>query len=379
MTRAKIILLTAVLLTASINLFSQTAEEWKKLGNVELDSANYEKAIEYYRKAIEVDSNYFDAYHNLGLSFDNLNEFDTAIEYYKKAISINDTVSDTYFTLGIVYAKQSNYDAAIEIAKKGVNLNPNYSRGYYALGIIYQEKGNWIYANLYLKKAAQLGDTLVQQYLIDNEMSWEDNFEKPDYEQIKANIENKESNFYYSKLWNRFQQGDSTMTLEEKRHLYYGYVFHKDYSPYSSTYNSKKANAILNKKNPTRKEWETLVSIYDHSLSKEPFNCKHLYYQHIAYNALNKSVEADKNAKKIHSILGALYSTGDGLLKECAMHVIAVYSEYDCLFFNDLSMYSQAFMNGGYDVLYLNPNEDGLEELWFDITQPFNYLRKSSK
>ncbi|MDR2816522.1 MAG: tetratricopeptide repeat protein, partial [Proteiniphilum sp.] len=89
MKTGKAFLLTVILITFSANIFSQTAEEWKKLGNAESDSANYTKAIEYYQKAIETDSNYFDAYFNLGSAFGEIHEFDKAIEYYSKAITKN--------------------------------------------------------------------------------------------------------------------------------------------------------------------------------------------------------------------------------------------------------------------------------------------------
>ena len=375
----KTILLAVVLFPATINLFSQTAEEWKKLGNIESDSANYKKAIEYYKKAIETDSTYFDAYHNLGNTFAQILDFDKAIEYFNKAIAINDTVADTFFAIGSVYAQKQDYDNAIKTFKEGLHLEPNSPEEYYFLSYLYQEKGSSIYAMLYAKKAAQLGDTLAQQYFISNEMSWDDNFVKPDYEQIKLNIENKQSNFYYSKLWDRFQQGDSTMTLEEKRHLYYGYVYNKNYAPYSETHDYKQVNAILDKEKPTKEEWEKLVSLLNTSLSAEPFSCRYLYYQSVAYSALNKSIDADKNMNKIRSIVDALISTGDGLSKETAIHVIAVPNEYDYLFLNNLSMQSQAFVNGCYDVLYLQQNEDGLEEMWFDVSQPYKTLSKLFK
>lgn len=376
MNGTRIIFLTAVLFTINTNLFSQTAEEWKKLGNLELDSANFDKAIEYYLKSIETDSTYFDAYHNLGLAFANIQDFEKAVEFYLKAIAIKDTEADTYFLLGSAYAERKEYDNAIKMLKRGISLKPDSPDEHYFLSFLYNEKGSYIYAMLYLKIAAQLGDTSVQYFFNNNGISWEDDFMKPNYDLIKLNIENKQSNFYYSKLWDRFQHGDSTMTLEEKRHLYYGYVFHKNYSPYGGVDNSKQVNPILDKEKPTQKDWKKLVSLLNTSLKAEPFNFRYLYYQSIAYEYLNKPVNARKNIQKIWTIVDALISTGDGLTKETAIHVIAVSSEYDYLFFNNLSMRSQALMNGGYDVLYLQPNEDGLEEMWFDVNQSLNYLNK---
>lgn len=136
-------------------------------------------------------------------------------------------------------------------------------------------------------------------------------------------------------------------------------------------------NNILNKEEPTTNEWEELVSLLNTSLKIQPFNCRYLYYQSVAYSALNKHVDADKNMKKIECIIDALTSTGDGLSKETAIHVIAVSNEYDYMFMNNFSMNRQALTDGGYDVLYLNPNEAGLEEIWFDVNQSLNSLNRS--
>jgi hypothetical protein len=200
-------------------------------------------------------------------------------------------------------------------------------------------------------------------------------YQKLDYDRIKQNIENTQSNFHYAKLWNRYQQGDSTLTLEEKQHLYYGYVFHKDYDPFDSGYDeydrNSKINTILSKEKPTNKEWKQLISSLDEALSVEPFNCKCIYYQMVAYNALKQTADFKKNAEKIKCVLEALVSTGDGLSKETAVHVIDLCSTSDYLYFNSLSMSYMSLKSGGYDVHYLEPNEYGLKELWFDVNKPY--------
>ena len=225
--------------------------------------------------------------------------------------------------------------------------------------------------NIAFEKAAQLGDTLAQQFLADEETSWKSNFISPDYKLIKKNIENKKSNFYYPILWDRFQQGDTTLTLEEKRHLYYGYLFHKNYASHASSHDAKQVNEILNKENPTKKEWEKLVSLLNTSLTTEPFCGKYIFFQGIAYDALNKKVEAKIQFQKVQIIIDALLSTGNGLTKETAIHVISISNEYDHLFFNELSIRSQSLTSDYFDVLRLEPNEYGFEEMWFDVKQLF--------
>jgi hypothetical protein len=201
-------------------------------------------------------------------------------------------------------------------------------------------------------------------------------FIKPDYEQIRLNIEDTRSDLYYPKLWERYQQGDSTMTLEEKRHLLYGYVFQESYSPYAIVDRMEQIYALSNKDNQTKQEWEELVSLLDPALKTQPFNVQFLIFQALAYRGLDRAAEADGNAEKLRIILDALFSTGDGLSKETALHIVAVYQEYNLLLLNNFSIQSQALTEDWYDVLTLRPNRRGIEKLWFNISQPLNALGK---
>ena len=51
-----------------------------------------EDAIVEYDKALEIDSNYVDAYYNKGLSLSNLGRYEDAIVEYDKALEINPTM-----------------------------------------------------------------------------------------------------------------------------------------------------------------------------------------------------------------------------------------------------------------------------------------------
>ena len=157
-------------------------------------------------------------------------------------------------------------------------------------------------------------------------------------------------------------------------HLYYGYVFNEKYSPYTSFSDSKKIIEIFNQDNISKEDWTKLVSLTDVAQQVDPFSIRNIYYQKIAYEKLGKLNNAAINDQKMRCIVNAMRSTGDALSKETAIHVIAVHNEYDYMFFINVSMKSQALINGGFDLYDLQPNEDGIEELWFDIKQPLKYL-----
>ena len=48
------------------------------------------------------------------------------------------------------------------------------------------------------------------------------NFQAPDFQAIKTETLNPDSKYYYPKLIAKFHSNDTTMTLDEYRHLYYG-------------------------------------------------------------------------------------------------------------------------------------------------------------
>ena len=85
--------------------------------------------------------------------------------------------------------------------------------------------------------------TLVLTILSFTAYSQELKFEKPNYNKIEKEIEKKSSSYYYEKLKEKFNSSDSTMTLEEKRHLYYGFSFQKEYS---SSYHNKANDSLMN-------------------------------------------------------------------------------------------------------------------------------------
>jgi len=51
------------------------------------------------------------------------------------------------------------------------------------------------------------------------------------YKKIEKNILKKKSPFFYTHLLKRFTDGDTLFNLDEKRHLYYGYIFQPEYNP----------------------------------------------------------------------------------------------------------------------------------------------------
>jgi S1-C subfamily serine protease len=84
-----------------------------------------------------------DYYYSVGQIEENKNNYDKAFEYYEKAISEDSTYADAYVGLGDVYYEKGQYDLEVFNFEKAVELDPhNYSYLYY-LGNAYEDIGEY--------------------------------------------------------------------------------------------------------------------------------------------------------------------------------------------------------------------------------------------
>ena len=56
--------------------------------------------------------------------------------------------------------------------------------------------------------------------------------EIPDMEKIENAVRDSRSPYYYPDLMKKYLGNDTTMTLQDFRHLYLGYASQEDYNPY---------------------------------------------------------------------------------------------------------------------------------------------------
>ena len=99
-------------------------------------------AIELFRKAIEYDGRYADAYAGMSEAYAHLYQqfdrndswLDKALEAGLKALMYDPSLSEAYSALGLVYLYKKSHDEALESSQKAVELNPSNHIAYWILG-----------------------------------------------------------------------------------------------------------------------------------------------------------------------------------------------------------------------------------------------------
>lgn len=206
------------------------------------------------------------------------------------------------------------------------------------------------------------------------------NLEKPDFDKIKKEINKKRSDFYYKKLFSRYLANDTNFTLSEKRHLYYGFSFQKEYSPYGHSTYQDSLEVFYSKEHLDEKDFEDIVKYCHLILDEYPFNLSALGNIRFAYFNLNNTELEMIYNYKYFLIIDAIVSSGDGLSEETAYSVIEVPHEYailEVLGFNFGG--EQSLITGGYDYLNLEENKYNIEGFYFEITRCLNHLNIEMK
>jgi len=121
-------------------------------------------AIFMYKKAAHIDPNYAESYYNAGVAYeikykDKNPGNEKAIESYKKAIELrNDNFSFARSSLNLagLYRGLARYDEAIELIRNAIKAEPDFAELYNASGLVYLDSGLFDYAKKNFEKALKV-------------------------------------------------------------------------------------------------------------------------------------------------------------------------------------------------------------------------------
>ncbi|MBI2327921.1 tetratricopeptide repeat protein [Candidatus Curtissbacteria bacterium] len=97
---------------AAARVYPQSALAYNNIGKEHVDREEYEKAIPFYQKTIELRPRYFYALNDLATSWRKVGKLDLSEKEYKRTLSVNPNYIQSYLGLAQVYRDAKRYDLA---------------------------------------------------------------------------------------------------------------------------------------------------------------------------------------------------------------------------------------------------------------------------
>ena len=127
-------------------------------GYVLSKTGDFKKAVYYYNKAINLNEDYTEVYHDRGYAYTELGQYQRAFEDFNKAISLKKDYADAYNNRGTAYAKFGQYQSAFEDFNKAISLKKDHADAYDNRAIIYLIQGKKELGCSDAQKACALGN-----------------------------------------------------------------------------------------------------------------------------------------------------------------------------------------------------------------------------
>jgi len=167
------------------NISKQLREGKPNQENVRLakqffEEGNYKKSLTYDLKQLKEDLLFYKEqsaeisldYNNIGLDYDELEEYDNALKYYRKAMTIDNIVLDlnsseratTYYNVGSTYDAKSDHSNALKYYFKALEIDKalfgeyheNILSGYLDIAKVYAKTEKYPSALTYYEKALKV-------------------------------------------------------------------------------------------------------------------------------------------------------------------------------------------------------------------------------
>ncbi len=219
----------------------------------------------------------------------------------------------------------------------------------------------------------QLFTSIISLLLLSGLLLAQDEDIKPlKFKKLRKEIQKKKSPFYYPALYQRYIQLDTSLTTEEFRHLYYGYTFQDEYSPYGIPELRDSLISYLGREELLRSEYEVAARIGRELLRGSPFRLRETFITAVAYEMAGDAKMSSIYFNYYEKQVDAIMTTGDGLSTNTAFVVIYVQDEYEILEVLGFKFGGEQYLlNDNFDMLELISNPYGIDALYFDVSRLF--------
>ena len=150
-------------LKKAVTIYPAFTDAYNQLGVI-YDKINQpDSAIANYQLALKNNPSDPTVHNNIGTVFFKHGNYQEAIKGFTKATELNPNYAEAFANLGSCYGMLQDYNTAINDFNRAIQIDPNYQQAYYFLGITYKSMGNDQQAQYYLNKAEELKRNYLKQ------------------------------------------------------------------------------------------------------------------------------------------------------------------------------------------------------------------------
>jgi Tfp pilus assembly protein PilF len=151
--------------TLAANIDPKAQEKYQD-GQKQLEKNNPSSAISNFKKALEIDPKYTDAYLALGTTYMDTGEFPKAQETLAKVVEMEPKLPGARFALGAAYNRTNAFPQAEEQLRAGLQLNDAVADGHYELANVLLKTGRLPEGETHVRKAIELDKAHKRAYLL---------------------------------------------------------------------------------------------------------------------------------------------------------------------------------------------------------------------
>ena len=133
------------------------ALEHLKKGYQFYKQGNFEKALAYYNKAIELNPNSHSSYYYRGILFYKKKSLEKAKQDFQTSVYLYPKMGECYDYLGAILLSQRKYDDALTYLARAIQLNPKSAVAHYNTALCFSKKGDAKNALIHFNMSCELG------------------------------------------------------------------------------------------------------------------------------------------------------------------------------------------------------------------------------
>lgn len=117
------------------------------------DRSEYDRAVEYFKRALKYDENNVITYRNLSIAYRHKGDLDNALEAIEEGIDLDEENVNNQLLLGNILFELGKYEKAIDQFRNVLDMSPDNPTALYNLAQSYFNEGDEVQGIEYLKKA----------------------------------------------------------------------------------------------------------------------------------------------------------------------------------------------------------------------------------